>query len=277
MERKIAITGATGGLGNELVFNLAKDKTDMVFVDRNLKKSQTLAQKVQEKYPETKIEFVTCDLANFDSVKEAEKQLEEKGIDVLILNSGIYNVPLEKLEFGYNNVFQVNFISQYFLARKLVENGKVKKVVAVGSIAHNYSKIDENDVDFSTKKKASKIYGNSKRFLMFALYDFFKDRDDAFLSIVHPGVTLTNMTNHYPKFINWFVKFGIKLVFPSPKKAVKNIVKGIDEDCGYCEWIGPRVCTIWGKPRKSKLKTCKEDEIKKISFIANKIYQNINN
>ena len=276
MGRKIAITGATGGLGNEIVLNLAEKKIDLIFVDRNPQKSQNFAQKVKEKYPDVNIDFVTCDLSSIESVKNAEKQLEEKNIDTLILNSGIYNVPLKKLELGYNNVFQVNFISQYYLARKLVENGKVRKVVAVGSIANNFSKLNENDIDFSNNAKINKTYGNSKRFFMFSLYDFFKDKKDCKFAIAHPGITLTNMTNHYPKWINWFIKFGIKVVFPSPKKAARNIVRATDEDCEYLEWIGPWLFNIWGRPKKKKLNTCKEDEIKKISAIADKIYKDIN-
>ena len=111
---------------------------------------------------------------------------------------------------------------------------------------------------------------------MFALYDYFKDKKDCLLSIAHPGITLTNMTNHYPKWINWFVKFGIKIVFPSPKKAARNVVRAVSEDCEYLEWIGPWLFNIWGRPKKKKLKTCKEEEIEKIGAIANKIYQDIN-
>ena len=39
------------------------------------------------------------------------------------------------------------------------------RIVAVSSIAHNYSEIDERDVDFSTRRKASIVYGNAKRYL----------------------------------------------------------------------------------------------------------------
>ena len=91
--------------------------------------------------------------------------------------------------------------------------------MAVSSIAYNYSKIDENDIDFSTRKRASKAYGNSKRFLTFALHELCKN-EKVNLAVVQPGVTLTNMTNHYPKAINWLVKIGIKLLFPSLKSRV---------------------------------------------------------
>ena len=93
------------------------------------------------------------------------------------------------------------------------------KIVVVSSVAYNYSTIDENDIDFSTRKKASKVYGNSKRFLTFALMELLQN-SHCKLSIVHPGITLTQMTNHYPKYINWLVKFGIKILFPTTASSV---------------------------------------------------------
>ena len=53
-----------------------------------------------------------------------------------------------------------------------LEKRKDSVCITIGSVAHKYSKIDESDVDFSTRKRASKIYGNSKRFLMFSFMLF---------------------------------------------------------------------------------------------------------
>ena len=50
------------------------------------------------------------------------------------------------------------------------------------------------------------------------------------VSVVHPGVTLTDMTNHYPKAINWLVKIGIKCLFPNIQKASLSLIKGIFEN-----------------------------------------------
>ena len=111
---------------------------------------------------------------------------------------------------------------------------------------------------------------------MFALYELFEN-SKVKLSIVHPGVTLTNMTNHYPKAINWLVKIGIKLLFPSPKKATRSVIYGIEHSTGYHEWIGPKIFNVWGNPKLSKLKTCTLDESKKIFELAENICDDIKN
>ena len=275
MGRIIAMTGTTGGLGTIIAEKLVEKGYSLVFIDRNRNKSAKNAERIRAKFNDASITLLTCDLESFESVKHMANTLKKIKVDTLLLGSGIYSAPLKKCSTGYNNVFQVNFVSQYFLARYLSETcPTLKHVVAIGSVAHNYSKIDEKDIDFSEREQTSKIYGNSKRFLMFSLYEYFKNEKWIDLSIAHPGVTYTNMTGHYPKAINWLVKIGIKLFFPSPRKAVRSIIRAVDDKCGYMEWIGPSILGVWGKPKKSALKTCSKEESEAIGRLSDDIYKN---
>ncbi len=275
----VAITGATGGIGQEIVHILARLNANIIFLGRDQGKSDLLKQKLLALYPTLDISILDIDLSDIESVKRCLHELYKfDHIDILIHNAGIYNVPLCKTSTGYNNVFQVNFVSPYYLTKQLfplLKKSESPKVVVVGSIAHNYSNIDTDDIDFSTRKKASKIYGNSKRFLMYSMYELFKNEDKIKLAITHPGITSTNMTNHYSKFIYWLIKYPMKVIFMSPKKACLSIIKGIYENCNYHEWIGPKIFNIWGAPKKRKLKTCSMQESKKIFDIAEDIYSSL--
>lgn len=276
--KRVVITGATGGLGEVICFMLAELNADITLACRNKKKAEVLKSKILASYPDTKIDFVHLDFNTLESVNHCIEELKNyNGIDILINNAGIYNVPLEKMDSGYNNVFQTNFVYPYYLTKELLpelEKRENSTCIVLGSVAHNYSKLDETDIDFSTRTKSSKIYGNSKRFLMFSFFELFKD-SRVNLSVVHPGVTLTNMTNHYPKYINWLVKIGIKLVFPSPKKATRSILYGTCHTPPAYNWIGPKIFNVWGNPHISKLKTCSTEESQKIYSIAENIYNNI--
>lgn len=276
--KTVVITGATGGIGKQIAFHLANLNAKLIFCDRNLEKSLAQKQEILIRHPNAHIENLKLDLTNFENVKRVTEELKCKQIDILIHNAGIYNVPRFKTDTGFDNIFQVNFIAPYYITKQLlptIKKSSVAKVVAVGSIAHNYSKIDENDIEFLTRKKSSLIYGNSKRFLMFALMQLFKREKEISLSIAHPGITLTNMTNHYPKTINWLVKLGIKFLFQSPKKASLSIIKAIFEDCNSNEWIGPNTFNIWGKPKKKVLKTATKEEKEKIFQIAEDLYNKL--
>lgn len=277
--KTVVITGATGGLGKQICQLLARFEATTVMAVRTEKSANKLIEEIKQTYPQFDAKVIELDLSLFDSVNKCVEQLKTLGgIDILIHNAGVYNVPLKKMDSGYNNVFQINFLHPYYMTKQLMGELQKKEnsiVVALGSVAHKYSKINENDIDFSGYKKSSKVYGNSKRFLMFALHELFKDNDKVSLSVVHPGVTLTNMTNHYPKAINWLVKIAIKLVFPKPKQAILSIFQGCMTPCEYCHWIGPSIFDVWGKPKQSKLKDCTEEERKKIFDYAENMYATI--
>ena len=276
--KTIAITGSTGGLGAFLVKTLAGLNANLILINRNKEKTENQIAELSKINPNNKIEFIECDLSDFESVKTATTILKQKQIDILYLAAGVYNIERFKTNLGYDNIFQTNFVSHYYIAKQLLNNIKTTngKIVAVSSIAYNYSKIDTNDIDFSTRKKHSKVYGNAKRFLTFSLMELAK-KENVNLSIVHPGVTLTEMTNHYHKSINWLVKIFINSFCPSTQKASLSLIKGVFENTSYLEWIGPRILNVWGKPKKLKLNTCKEDEINNIFKIAEEIYNNLTN
>lgn len=275
--KTVALTGSTGGIGNELCGHLLSIDARLVLIDRNKSKSQALKEKLESEFENAKIKCITADLEDINSVNEACKRLAENDIDIFIHNAGAYSIPRRKCDTGYDNVFQINFVSPYYMIKKLLTHLRKKhgKAIIVGSIAHNYSVTDENDVDFSTRKQASLVYGNAKRYLMFALNELFAEEDGVSFAIAHPGITFTNITAHYPKLIFAIIKHPMKIIFMKPKKASLSIVKAIFDDCEYCQWIGPKIFDVWGLPSKKTLKTCDDAERKKIYAIAEDIYEKL--
>ena len=193
--------------------------------------------------------------------------------------SDSYSIPRKKCDTGLDNVFQINFASPYFMVRQLLPTlrSRCGRVVVVGSIAHDYSKSDGNDIDFSTRTRASRVYGNAKRYLMFSLYELFRAEREVTLSVTHPGITFTNITSHYPKLIFAVIKHPMKVIFMKPRKAALSILHGVFEPVGYFEWIGPRVFDVWGYPTKKRLKTATPEESREIAARAEKIYSDLLN
>ena len=274
--KTIAITGSTGAITNEMVKVLVSLNASLIFLNRNKEKTEKQISLLKTINSKINIEYIPCDLSDFESVRSATNILKQKHIDILYLSAGVYNVKRFKTDLGFDNVFQTNFVSHYYIAKELLKNIKSVngKIVAVSSIAHNYTKLDENNIDFSQNKKHSKVYGNSKRFLTFSLMELCK-KEQVNLSVVHPGLTLTEMTNHYPKAINWLVKLFIGMFCPNIEKASLQLIKGVFENTDYHEWIGPPLFQVYGKPKKIKLKTCGENESGKIFEIAEKIHKSI--
>lgn len=275
--KTVAVTGTTGGIGKELCAYLARLGASLILVDRNAERSEAFRGELLRLYPEISVECVNADLEEIDTVKRACNILKDRGVDVFIHNAGAYSIPRHKCSTGFDNVFQINFVSPYFMIRELLPMLRERggRAVVVGSIAHNYSKTDDCDIDFCTRTRASRVYGNAKRYLMFSLYELFKGETEAFLSVTHPGITFTNITAHYPKLLFAVIKYPMKVIFMKPSKACLSVLDGVFGDTGYHEWIGPRAFDVWGMPKKKRLSTCSEEESRKIGTKAEQIYGNI--
>lgn len=268
--RVVVMTGATGGLGRHVTRNLIKCNAKVIMLERNMEQMQSYAQEIKTEFPNAEIECIAIDLNQISSINSVVAQLIDRRIDFLILNAGVYNVPVVKSQLGYNNIFQINFIGQYYLTKRLLPalQRTKGKVVAVTSIAHNFGKLDEDDIDFSKHKKNTEIYGNSKRFITFALSELFRDRDDVRLALVHPGVALTPMTNAKN---NAFIRVTMSMIFPKAEVAALNILRGVFAEINCDEWIGPKKKNIWGVPTVSKLPASTAEERAKIFNLAENI------
>ena len=145
-------------------------------------------------------------------------------------------------------------------------------VMVVGSIAHRYSKIDEKDIDFRTRRTASRVYGNAKRYLMFSLYELFKDEREVTLAVTHPGITATNITAHYPKLVYALIKYPMRVIFMRPRRAVLSLLAGVFEETEERAWLGPRFFDIWGIPRKKLLHSVSKEESSVIARLADGVF-----
>lgn len=260
--KTVAITGSTGGIGRELCRLLLMSGASLILLDRSPERSAALREMLKAEFPNAVLRHIRLNLVDMQSVKLVCEQLKRLSVDIFIHNAGAYSIPRYTTPEGYDNVFQINAIAPYYMTKALLPELRCRggRVIIVGSIAHRYSKADLSDGDFSTRRKASLVYGNAKRYIMFALYELFRGETDVTLSVCHPGITLTNITSHYPKWIFNLIKYPMKVIFMSPRKAALSILQGCAEPCGYHEWIGPWMFDVWGLPKKRALYSCTASE-----------------
>lgn len=273
--KTVAVSGSTGGLGRPLCFCLAGLGASLLLLDRNQKKVETLSSELLREYPSLSLTHIPVDLSDFSSVRAAKDRLISLSPDCLILNAGAYSIPRERCDTGFDNVFQINFLAPYYLARHLYPSISARggRIVAVGSIAHRYSATDPSDVDFSNRKKASLVYGNAKRTLMATLPALSEKEGEIVLA--HPGITFTNITAHYPPLIFALIKHPMKIIFPPPAKAVRSILWGLFAPVGRDVWIGPRLFDIWGDPKIKPLRSIPKEERRRLISLADEIFRTL--
>ncbi|MBR5540395.1 MAG: SDR family NAD(P)-dependent oxidoreductase [Clostridia bacterium] len=278
--KTVAITGSTGGIGRELCRLLLKAGASLVMLDRSPERSAVLRETLKTEFPNAIFRYIRVSLDDMESVQAACEYLKHLPVDILIHNAGAYSIPRYTTPEGYDNVFQINTIAPYYMTKALLPQLRQRggRVIFVGSIAHRYSKSNPADIDFSTCRKASLVYGNAKRYSMFSLYELFREETQVTLSVCHPGITLTNITAHYPKWIFALIKYPMKVIFMSPRKAALSILQGCAEPCGYHEWIGPWLFDVWGIPKKRALHSCTAEECRDIyQAMERRIKEPLNN
>lgn len=271
--KTIVLTGSTGGLGQEIANFLGMLNANIILADRDFEKSSKLKEKLLKKY-NISVKQIKLDLQNLDSVTNFITEVKKQNIDAIIHNAGVYNLPTND-EQNYYTINKVNYLMPYYITKSLLpelKKSSLARVVVVGSIAYEYAKFNPCDPEYLMCKKPNKIYGNSKRCLIYSIFELFKNEKSVKLSIVQPGVTPTNITRHFPKFVRGIIKLPMKMVFNSPKKSSLCVIKGLFEDLNYNEWIGPKYFGVWGKPKKSSLKQISNEEILQIFQDAEENY-----
>ena len=118
--KTVVVSGSTGGIGQELCDHLASVGASLVLLDRNPARSAENRERILRNHPGIKVDLITADLEDMDSVKAAVEMLREIKPYALIHNAGAYSIPRHKCSTGYDNVFQINFLSPYYITKQLL-------------------------------------------------------------------------------------------------------------------------------------------------------------
>ncbi len=267
--KRVLITGATGGIGRELCCSVLAASGSLITLDRNKEKAEALKMQLLAEYENAEIAQLFADMQDINSLKAVLPEIMNASPDIVVANAGAYNIPRFITDIGYDNVFTINFVSPYYLLRSL--EGKIERFIAVGSIAHNYSRTDRADIDFRSRRGSAKCYGNSKRYLMYATLARCGKTATEIL-VAHPGIALTGITDHYPKWLFPVMKPVMRVIFMSPRAASRSIFGALFEKSDKNGWLGPAIFGIWGSPRKQKLTSATKKERDFIEKTAEKIY-----
>ena len=133
--RNVLITGASRGIGKELVYEFSKNG-DRVFL--NYYKSDKEANETAEK---TGAILVKADISKSDEVKNMAEFIHNNygGIDVIVNNAGISQIKLfnDITENDWNNMFDINVKGMFLVTKAFASdmiNKKKGKIINISSM-----------------------------------------------------------------------------------------------------------------------------------------------
>ncbi|XOV94992.1 MAG: oxidoreductase [Bacteroidota bacterium] len=273
--RLAIVTGANTGLGYETALALAKKDFEVVIACRNMEKAEDAKERIKREYPDAKLMCIRLDLSKQNSIRTFvdEFHLHYDQLDLLINNAGIMMTPYKITEDGFENQLASNYLGHFTLVHlllKTLEKTKGSRVVMVSSLAHKWNKIRFDDINFKKGYDPRQGYGQSKlACLMFAYILDRRLKEHNFqlrATAAHPGITITNLINHFNPIIKFLAGLLSPLFFESTANAALPIVRAaLDPDVLGGEYFG---LSGWreykGKPvRVNSNKRSKDEEAQK--------------
>ena len=184
--KKIIITGATGGIGNELVKKFVSLKGEVLATGTNEEKLENL----KKNYPS--IETIKFDISKHSEIEGFIEQASSKlnGLDVLVNNAGITldNLSLRMKSDEWQKVIDINLSSTFYTCKyalKKMLKTKFGRIINITSIVGHTGNIGQANY---TASKAGMIAMSKSLAIEYA-------KKNITINCVSPGFIQTNMTD----------------------------------------------------------------------------------
>jgi NAD(P)-dependent dehydrogenase (short-subunit alcohol dehydrogenase family) len=165
--KTIVATGATSGIGEVAVCDLARRGARIVFVARDPERSAALLQRLKTLAPKPDHRAHLADLSRLSEMKRVATLIaqSERQIDVLINNAGAIFTQRALTADGFELTFATNHLAYFVLTNLLLGPLRATpgaRVVSTASGAHKGAKLDFDDLQSEHHFSGMRAYGRSK-------------------------------------------------------------------------------------------------------------------
>ena len=220
-EKKILITGATGGIGKALVKKFVSLEGNVLATGTKIEKLKAL----KEEFPN--ITILKFDISEHSKIEEFIENVSSQlvGLDVLVNNAGINmdNLSLRMKDEEWKKVIDINLGSTFFLCKyaikKMLKN-KYGRIVNITSIVGHTGNLGQSN--YSASKAA--IVGMSKSLAI----EYAKK--NITINCVSPGFIQSTMTDKIVESIKAVLSSRIPMSNVGTGEDVSNTVAFLSSD-----------------------------------------------
>ncbi|XP_071553952.1 WW domain-containing oxidoreductase [Temnothorax nylanderi] len=231
LRNKVAlVTGANTGIGYETARSLALHGCDVILACRDVEKANEAIRRIQQEKDTASCVALKMDLSSLSTIREAveEFKLKFKSLHILILNAGVFGIPYQLTEDGYETTFQVNHLAQFYLTlllKQTIQNTNNPRIVVVSSESHRFSLIrtveDLHQLTLSPpayKYWAMNAYNVSKLCNILFAQELARQWPSVSVFACHPGNLVSTSLSRY-----WWL---YRLLFALVRPFTKSLQQG---------------------------------------------------
>jgi len=223
--KKILVTGATGGIGNALVKKFISLGGDVLATGTNTDK----LDEIKKKFPNIKVK--KFDISEHSRIEEfiENVSLELGGLDILINNAGVNsdNLSLRMKENEWKKVIDINLTSTFLLSKNSIKKmlkTKYGRIVNITSIVGHTGNLGQ--ANYAAAK--SGLIGMSKSLAI----EYAKK--NITINCVSPGFIVSNMTSSIAEKVKLFLTSRIPMGKLGTGEDVSNCVAFLSsEEAAY--------------------------------------------
>ena len=224
--KKVIVTGATGGIGSSVVEKFIEMKANVLATGRNVEKLEEL----KKKFKNLKIlSFDTSEHGDIEKfIDNASNELGGSA-DILINNAGVNqdNLSIRMEIEEWKKVIDINLTSTFLLSKfaikKMLKN-KYGKIVNITSVIGHTGNVGQSNYAAS---KAAIISMSKSLALEYA-------KKNITINCVSPGYITTNMTNQISEKWKDIIKSKIPMdKFGLPKDVANTVIFLSSDDASY--------------------------------------------
>lgn len=274
---EIIVTGSSSGIGIETARALAQAGARIVLAARDIKKLESVADDIKQYTGNSNIEIEKLELDSLSSVDEFVKKFisKKRPLHILINNAGVMACPKTITKDGFELQFGTNHMGHFALTLGLIPalkqaaelSGRKSRVISVSSLAHIFSDIDLEDINFNKRNYDPWVaYGQSKtaNILFSIALSKIYEKEGIVSNSLMPGVILTGLQRHLTKEEK--LKFNLE-----DEKGIPNPnLKSVEQGASTTVWaaIAPELEGKGGL----YLENCDYSELKESSIEAHKSF-----
>ncbi len=214
--KTVIITGANSGIGKETALELARRNARVILACRSTERGEKAAEEIRRRSKNQNVVVRPLDLASFASIRTFVHSVvnEEKQLDVLVNNAGVFMLPLRRTKDGVEMHFGVNYLGHFLLTNLLLDRLKQAPSARIVNVAADIPTWlgDINFEDINSESSYNRVRSVAQSKLAVILSSQYlaqqlkQEGTKVTVNTVHPGI----VRNDFGRYLDyWYGYFQV--------------------------------------------------------------------